>query len=265
MTTLVCALCAAPFARRPGRGRRPRFCSRVCRDRATHRRRRVARVPVHCATCGASTPRRRFCSRVCAAAQHRCACGARRAAQATCCRSCATAARQRPDAVCGQCARVYHPKSRRYRTFCSRACAFAAMHARRLSLEERRARARASDRARRVARPPQPCAHCGTAFVPVSRVARFCSAICCDRRHGHAKPRTFRCVVCAQVVTTTPPDHRRRFCSDRCRRFVGKRLTAGADAATIRRRWLYGQVVWFLLNRAGFEAHHGRDVTPLAL
>jgi hypothetical protein len=267
---MTCAQCAAPLTPRPPgrRGRRARFCSRVCRDQASGDRDRVrrhARLRHRCATCHAWTLRRDFCSRACRAAASRCACGARITPTSTRCRACEDARRRPTARPCHHCGVVFRPKKAKYATFCSRACAFADMHARRLTPDQRRARDRAADAARRVVRPPRPCAHCGTPFVPTRDGVRFCARRCSSRHHGARKrhtPRTFRCAVCREPVQAA--DKRRRFCSSACRRFATRRAPGLSDEQ-LHARWLYGQVYWFLIHRPGFEAHHGTGATPRAL
>lgn len=70
------------------------------------------------------------------------------------------------------------------------------------------------------------CAHCGVAFHPRRRDARFCSRTC---RSRHWRATTRRCATCHRPL---PASLRRdaRYCSARCRRKAWRARQAGGGA-----------------------------------
>jgi 5-methylcytosine-specific restriction endonuclease McrA len=172
---MTCLECECAFD-----GRKRKFCTPACRNKANAKAKRARGTEKQCEHCGGAFiggAGRRFCSNACA--------NKNRAS--------------RPNRTCRHCGRTYQPKAANRVTFCSRDCAFA----------HKRATAKPP-------RQPEPrsCVICGGVFSTVYPKQLTCGAECQvmrRRRLETAGPRIIRCVSCGSEVQTDQQGPR-RFC-----------------------------------------------------
>lgn len=243
-----CVGCGLPFERSPHiRGRKPRYCSKACCDRASGARRRQACV------CGASCNRKAgrclSCHRRRGRQRRACLdCGGSVSAGARRCHRCEAARRRPGEQTCRYCLRLFVPRGKAYGKYCSREHAFAYWHE----------HGRPTGRPARV-RPPRPvhrfrCVMCGDEVVG-GRSRKYCTRPRCRNHWAFGQARQFRCRACGVAVSTVAGSKRRHYCSPACARWYASARTRWfADWPTeepiplelILPRRAYGRAKWFL-------------------
>lgn len=245
---MICKECGKDFpdTHKPGtRGRKKEFCSDECR-RKFDRERRALRYSKICEQCGkeftTSSPKQKFCCRVCSTAASRkgrtvykkaCEyCGNEfetiHPEYRFCSNSCASkhvGEQRRGKYYCEYCGKPRwsdHPNRNRY---CSPECARKArsLEAAMQHAQEKRAKEQALNKQ---------CVNCGKTFRATTVTQRFCSEACqCENASIAAKergmeeyvPREFICAECGRKVITSYGVKNHTYCSQKCMMRAGNR------------------------------------------
>jgi len=243
---MVCRYCGSEFEPKKRGRKNTGFCCKRCADNwRTHNKYNLTpkRYTKACAQCGAefrtNREEQKYCSKECGHAANR---TGRTVYTKTClycghefqtiykdhkyCSSTCAARdageKRKGEYFCEYCGKPRwsdHPNRNR---FCSRECADKNRVLQYLPVKYQRAK---EAREQREAALQRLCPECGVWFRAASLRQHYCSPQC---QYKHAleeshksyvenfQPRLFTCQECGKVVTTSPNDTRRYFCSDEC-------------------------------------------------